>query len=349
MAVPTTFADLSTTPATNVDLVAESDSVNVIDNHFRVIYVFIKSVEANTATNGWTSPYFALNGGTITGDTTVQGGVFWVGDSSTLGSDDPQIVISRDVDSGTAGNGHAFTDSSTVNRSGDVSYNSYDCRVTFAGAHDYGHYAAFQVGPTLSTSGTIGDLFSFYSYPAINEGTLTNYYGLYVQPPAITGTGAVTNAYGMFVPLSFSAGTSGVDALNYVLYNASDAPIYSAGAIQADLGLSAGNGAGASYTPTRTIDAVTASGTAAGLRLQQLTQNFWDFTVPANQTYLTISNATGTVVKITADKSVVYSMGTSVPTLANGEGALTFTSDTNVRISYRGSDGTLRAVNLTME
>jgi len=58
MPVPTTFADLSTTIASNSP--AGSDNVfPQIDDHVRALAGLIASIYANTATNGWVSPYFA--------------------------------------------------------------------------------------------------------------------------------------------------------------------------------------------------------------------------------------------------------------------------------------------------
>jgi hypothetical protein len=74
MAVPSTFADLSATPASNSGLISDSSAVNTIDDHFRTIYAFIASVYANSG-NGWASPFLpAANPsytGTLTGGTGV--------------------------------------------------------------------------------------------------------------------------------------------------------------------------------------------------------------------------------------------------------------------------------------
>lgn len=62
MAVPTSFTDLSTTPATNATYISGSDSPTVLDDHLRTVYSLIASVYTNSA-NGWTSPY--LTAGTL--------------------------------------------------------------------------------------------------------------------------------------------------------------------------------------------------------------------------------------------------------------------------------------------
>ncbi len=74
MAVPSTFADLSTTPASNSGLIEGSDSPAVVDDHLRTLYAFVASISGNTG-NGWTSPYLPASNpsytGTLTGGTGV--------------------------------------------------------------------------------------------------------------------------------------------------------------------------------------------------------------------------------------------------------------------------------------
>ncbi len=74
MAVPSTFADLSTTPASNSGLISDSTAVNQIDNHAQSIYAFLGSIYTNSG-NGWTSPYLTAASpsytGTLTGGTGV--------------------------------------------------------------------------------------------------------------------------------------------------------------------------------------------------------------------------------------------------------------------------------------
>jgi hypothetical protein len=74
MAVPSTFSELNTTPASNSGLISDSTAVNQIDNHTQTIYALIASIYANSG-NGWASPYLpAANPsytGTLTGGTGV--------------------------------------------------------------------------------------------------------------------------------------------------------------------------------------------------------------------------------------------------------------------------------------
>ena len=54
MAVPTTFANLSTTAASNAPSGGEAPLPD-LDNFLRIIQAMLKSIEQNTATNGWVS------------------------------------------------------------------------------------------------------------------------------------------------------------------------------------------------------------------------------------------------------------------------------------------------------
>ena len=72
MAVPSTFSELSATPASNSGLIAGSMSPNVLDDHLRTVYAFLASVYANSG-NGWASQYLPAAGGTVSGNLAVTG------------------------------------------------------------------------------------------------------------------------------------------------------------------------------------------------------------------------------------------------------------------------------------
>lgn len=279
-------------------------------------------------------------------------GVLWVGNGNVNYSDDAQVVISRDVDATGSGNGHAFTDSSAINRTGGISYNSFDARIKFSGSHSYGHYAAFQVGCEFGASGTVSDLFSFITSPVVSNGTLTNYYGLSVNAPTINAPGTVTNCYGVYFPLGYGKGGPGFNqstGLVFAMFNESQAMVYSRGPVQGADGLIAGGGAGSSYVNVKTIDAVTAPGTLAGMRLQQLATQQLDIEIPAGQIYATVSNVAGEILRWDAAKNMILRPATTAPALtANGQLVFNPTSDTNLRISYRGSDGVTRVANIAL-
>ena len=80
MPVPTSFSDLSTTVASN----SPAGSENVfpsLDDYIRFVNAALASIRANTATNGWVSPYLPLAGGTLTGPLTATA---FTGDGSAL-------------------------------------------------------------------------------------------------------------------------------------------------------------------------------------------------------------------------------------------------------------------------
>lgn len=78
MAVPSTFADLSATPASNSGLISDASAVNSVDDHLRSVYAFIASVYANSG-NGWASPYLSTSNPSYTGTLTGGAGVVNLG------------------------------------------------------------------------------------------------------------------------------------------------------------------------------------------------------------------------------------------------------------------------------
>lgn len=105
MAVPTSFADLSTTPAAN----SPAGSENVfpdLDDYIRFINAALASISANTATNGWVSPYIAGTGswaipGAI-GSTTPNTGAFTTLSSSGLTTANSLTVTNASTFTGVA-------------------------------------------------------------------------------------------------------------------------------------------------------------------------------------------------------------------------------------------------------
>jgi hypothetical protein len=70
MTVPTSFADLSTTAASNSP--AGGDNVLPdLDNYIRIAFAMLASIKANTATNGWVSLYATAASPTFTGAITL--------------------------------------------------------------------------------------------------------------------------------------------------------------------------------------------------------------------------------------------------------------------------------------
>lgn len=85
MAIPTSFTDLSTTATSNSP--AGGDNVLPdLDNYIRIAFAMLASIKANTATNGWVSPYATVASPTFTGTLTLGtggvGGKAWTPTSS---------------------------------------------------------------------------------------------------------------------------------------------------------------------------------------------------------------------------------------------------------------------------
>lgn len=176
----------------------------------------IYSTQLSNVGIGTTSPWrkLSVNGSSDLGTNALAGsftatsstatsqfnGTIVVGTSTVINSVDPGITISRSVNNGTAGNGHAFSDSSQVNRTGTIGYNSFDARIDINGTSNYDHYAAFQSIPDYNSSGTMTNYYGLFSGLNRTAGTITNAYGVYVD--ALTGG---TNNYGIYVEDNNSA------------------------------------------------------------------------------------------------------------------------------------------------
>ena len=148
-----------------------------------------------------------------------------IGNGTTNNSVDSQILISRLVDDSIAGNGHAFSDSSNVSRSGSIGYNSFDARIDISGSNNFDHYAGFQANPNYNSSGTMTNYYGLYTGPTVSGGTISNSYGVYVANPS--GAGTVTNNYGIYIP-SLTKGS----ANNYAIYTAASTNSYFGGDVE---------------------------------------------------------------------------------------------------------------------
>lgn len=120
MAVPSTFADLSTTPASNSGIISDASSVSSIDDQFRSVWAFVASISGNTG-NGWTSPYLTVASpsytGTLTGGTGIVNlgsGQFYKSSGGLVGINNAAPTYRLDVLS-TAGNVARLASSSGSN------------------------------------------------------------------------------------------------------------------------------------------------------------------------------------------------------------------------------------------
>ena len=120
-----------------------------------------------------------------------------VGNRNENSSVDPVILVSREIDNTTTGNGHGFSDASRFLRSGNVAYNSFDGRINIAGPNNYDHYVAFQHAPYNTSTGTIGYVSGLATATNTDAGTITNNSGVYVLNPL--GVGTITNNYGILI------------------------------------------------------------------------------------------------------------------------------------------------------
>lgn len=166
MPVPTTFADLSTTAASN----SPAGSENVfpsLDDYIRFINAALASIKDNTATNGWVSPYIAGTGswaipGTI-GSTTPNTGAFTTLSSSGLTTANSLAVTNDSTFSGALrvigasalgyGAGAGGTVTQATNKATPVTLNKPTGQITMnAAALAAGATVTFQVNNSLITT-----------------------------------------------------------------------------------------------------------------------------------------------------------------------------------------------------
>lgn len=136
---------------------------------------------------------------TATGSLAVgTGSVFGTGGASN--SVDSMVLISRAInDANGSGNAHGFSDSSIITRSNRMAYNSFDCRLQFAGTNQFDHYAGLQFAPYFTNSCLISNVYGMYA--AANDNNTTNYqnwYGVKIIPPA-GNFSAGRHAYGLYI------------------------------------------------------------------------------------------------------------------------------------------------------
>ena len=147
-----------------------------------------------------TYSYFTTNVGVFNNTPLVS---LHVGSGNVNNSVDSQVLISRTVDDTISGNGHAYSDSSTINRAGGIAYNSYDARISFTGTNNYNHYVSFQSLPTYGSSGTIDKLYGLYSSLVVSAGTISEFFGSYADN-ASGSVGVISRQYGSYIaPLNY--------------------------------------------------------------------------------------------------------------------------------------------------
>lgn len=237
---------------------------------------------------------YKLNGVNKVYTTDAWLGVLRLGDNNLNNSSDPQVLVGRNVDDTIAGNGHCFSDSSNVNRSGTISYNSFDARITTSGTQSYGHFAPFQNGMVYGSTGTVGYLYGYVDVPTITAGTAAYRLGVRVRDIVKSGSGAVTNNVGIWIDEL----TAGANGLNYAIRTIGSTPSKFEGAVEFTSGITIpsspaqnpinSTGTGASLfagriqttnillTGDTSSDGAIAVGASTGLRLNAKTGSVYD-------------------------------------------------------------------------
>lgn len=213
----------------------------------------------------------------------------WIGSGTVNNSSLPGMVLSRNITS-SALNYHGYTDSSQLTFSTDVAYNSYDAYVNILGTGLMNHYAGYQSRPVKSGTGTLTNYFAYHADLLISAGSVGNYYAYFVQDPTALGGTAPGRVVGLLfnnIPHNYS----GIGNPNYVIYSNGLAPTYLAGTVTSKTALVASTTG--ETTAGAMVHANTASGEACSIRLQQQTQNWWDWRIPAAQPYLSLFESVG--------------------------------------------------------
>ncbi len=78
---------------------------------------------------------------------------------ATSNSSESKFEVLAVIDDTGAGSAHGFSDSSDINRSGGIGYNSFDARIDFIGTQDYNHYVSFQCNPSYGSTGTMTNMY----------------------------------------------------------------------------------------------------------------------------------------------------------------------------------------------
>jgi hypothetical protein len=184
----------------------------------------------------WNGTVFSASASLGVNQTSPQAALH-VGNSAANNSVDSQILISHAVDDSVSGNGHAFSDSSTITRTGGtVGYNSYDARVLFSGSANYDHYAGIQNAPTYDCTGTINWIYGDISVPTLTKGTVNNLAAFYAGNPSKTAPAILSANYGLYVE-DLTSGNA-----NYAVYTVGSAFSQFGGRIVGLSDIFAGNG-----------------------------------------------------------------------------------------------------------
>lgn len=233
--------------------------------------------------------YSTTGGGRIGVGRSVPLAPIHVGSSSSFTSNDPAIVVSREINNAGTGSSHGFSDVSRITRTnGLVAYNSFDGRVVFDSTGTFHHYVPFQSAPQLlpTFTGTITDLYGLYTTALVQGGTITNNFGAYFADPVESGSGQVINNFGIYIQPQYSG------IANWAMYSAGIGATAVGGTFNllnnAPLGLGPNL-----FTPVKPLHVRRISGTESSIRIDQDGQNYWDLISPAGSTDFVISDVSG--------------------------------------------------------
>jgi len=192
----TNFAAKDSLPSGNANKVVRGTEIDAEYTNIATAITSKADVASPTFTGTLTS-----SGALVASSTFALTGRADIGDRGTnTNSSDPMVNVNRNVNnSTTAGNSHCFSDSSLIDKTGTISYASYDARINITGTNSYGHFAPFQNGVVHATSGTTSILYGYVDVPQVTNGTVSTRYGVKINDVTRSGSGAVTNNYALWI------------------------------------------------------------------------------------------------------------------------------------------------------
>jgi hypothetical protein len=136
-----------------------------------------------------------------------------VGTNASSGDDSAVLALRTATNPLSSGGSHAFRDEGVYQQSsGSGGYASYDCVVQTKGSLADNHTHCFQSRPHISITNTVSDVSGLTHQPTVDVGaTVANSYGFQMLDAINNGT--LTNQYGMWCPVLVH-GTN-----NYCFYN----------------------------------------------------------------------------------------------------------------------------------
>jgi hypothetical protein len=306
MAVPSTFADLSTTPGSNSGLISGATAVGDIDNHLQSVYALIASIYANSG-NGWSSAYLPAANPSYTG--TLTGGTGIV----NLGS------------------GQVYKDASGNVGIGAVPGASYTLDV----------YKTSNVAARISSAAT-----STATLHLAGNASLPGTNAAYLQHNASNVLSLMNEASAALIFGTAATERMRIDSSGNVLVgtNATDSTnkLQVAGRIGAT-GFANTNGAYPAFSAS-ILQGFPTFGFAFNLNVENAGGNSYGVGI-----LTTAGGVQAERMRIDSSGNQINTPSDTPPTLTvNGQMNLTPTSNTNMRISYRGSDGVTRVANITL-